>query len=237
MSWHYLQEQVAESYPGICLIGAPYALSRLTPFVATSCSSVKPMECCNDSQFGTMCEHSLVGRGADTSMSSAADSPARISAQQANTRASTDPSLDYGESLRASLARFGLDLRLLKTHHTYEATGSLEYSGILPAWGMMLGGVYWGLATSAPRISEIASGYLPTPTTIGNELAPSMRKHACHRRLMALLPQLRKDLNCPGKGPWVAFREWLMGWPIGWTGLEPLETGKYLAWLHWHLPC
>lgn len=28
--------------------------------------------------------------------------------------------------------------------------------------------------------------------------------------------------------------EWLMGWPIGWTGLEPLETGRYQEWLDWH---
>ena len=28
--------------------------------------------------------------------------------------------------------------------------------------------------------------------------------------------------------PWV---EWLMGWPIGWTDLKPLETDKYHSWL------
>lgn len=28
--------------------------------------------------------------------------------------------------------------------------------------------------------------------------------------------------------PWVA---WLMGWPIDWTALKPLETGKFQSWL------
>ena len=28
--------------------------------------------------------------------------------------------------------------------------------------------------------------------------------------------------------------EWLMGWPLGWTGLKPLETDKYQQWLEWH---
>lgn len=28
--------------------------------------------------------------------------------------------------------------------------------------------------------------------------------------------------------------EWFMGWPMGWTGLEPLETDKYQEWLRWH---
>lgn len=31
--------------------------------------------------------------------------------------------------------------------------------------------------------------------------------------------------------PWV---EWLMGFPIGWTGLRPLETRKFRQWLDSH---
>jgi hypothetical protein len=28
--------------------------------------------------------------------------------------------------------------------------------------------------------------------------------------------------------------EWLMGWPIGWTALQPLEMDRYRKWLHSH---
>ena len=28
--------------------------------------------------------------------------------------------------------------------------------------------------------------------------------------------------------------EWLMGWPLGWTALEPLETDKFRLWLEQH---
>jgi DNA (cytosine-5)-methyltransferase 1 len=28
--------------------------------------------------------------------------------------------------------------------------------------------------------------------------------------------------------------EWLMGWPIGWTDLNALETDKFLTWPHSH---
>jgi len=28
--------------------------------------------------------------------------------------------------------------------------------------------------------------------------------------------------------------EWLMGWPIGWTDLKPLEMDKYQQWLEQH---
>lgn len=34
--------------------------------------------------------------------------------------------------------------------------------------------------------------------------------------------------------PWV---EWLMGWPIGWTALEPLETDKFRQWCDSHGIC
>lgn len=30
------------------------------------------------------------------------------------------------------------------------------------------------------------------------------------------------------------FPEWLMDWPTGWSGLEPLETGRFLRWLSLH---
>ena len=32
------------------------------------------------------------------------------------------------------------------------------------------------------------------------------------------------------------WEEWLMGWPIGWTALKPLETARYREWLQQHSP-
>jgi hypothetical protein len=30
------------------------------------------------------------------------------------------------------------------------------------------------------------------------------------------------------------FVEWLMGWPVDWTGLQPLATDKYQQWSQLH---
>jgi hypothetical protein len=30
------------------------------------------------------------------------------------------------------------------------------------------------------------------------------------------------------------FCEWLMGWPVDWTALEPLATDKYRQWWRLH---
>ena len=28
--------------------------------------------------------------------------------------------------------------------------------------------------------------------------------------------------------------EWIMGWPLGWTGLEPLAMDRFRRWLNSH---
>jgi hypothetical protein len=44
-----------------------------------------------------------------------------------------------------------------------------------------------------------------------------------------------KPLNAEVGGPlnpnWV---EWLMGWPIGWTDLKPLEMARFQEWQQQH---
>jgi len=48
------------------------------------------------------------------------------------------------------------------------------------------------------------------------------------RQLSAECPELHGGQLNP---TWV---EWLMGWPLGWTDLKPLETDKFQAWRHSH---
>lgn len=52
-------------------------------------------------------------------------------------------------------------------------------------------------------------------------------------------PDRTKNLNDQVGGQlnptWV---EWLMGWPLGWTDLKPLETGRFRLWQESHsMPC
>jgi hypothetical protein len=60
---------------------------------------------------------------------------------------------------------------------------------------------------------------LPTPSTIGINGGSNSRRIA-QRRGDATSAELNGGSLNP---PWV---EWLMGWPIGWTALEPSATGK-----------
>lgn len=70
------------------------------------------------------------------------------------------------------------------------------------------------------------TGYLHTPTCTANYAAPSMQKWASAREFVRVFGR-----------PTPENHEWLMGWPIGWTGLQPLETGKYQLWQQLHGDC
>ena len=98
----------------------------------------------------------------------------------------------------------------------------------------------------------------PTPTTQGNEFAPSMVKHLGHCRLWQDL--VAKRLPTPTARSYGSnrggaagrvrlsiealskldgldphpLREWMMGWPIGWTELRPLATDRCQQWLLSH---
>lgn len=66
-------------------------------------------------------------------------------------------------------------------------------------------------------------GYLHTPTCTANFAATSMQKHRSCRNFIQVF----------GK-PSPMNYEHLMGWPIGWTDLKPLEMDKYRLWRQWH---
>lgn len=69
------------------------------------------------------------------------------------------------------------------------------------------------------------TGYLHTPTCTANYASPSMQKW----------PSCRAFTLAFGK-PSPANHEWLMGWPIGWSALVPLETVKFQSWQQQHSP-
>lgn len=193
-------------------------------------------------------------------MWSPAGSPAKTFPQRVKVEDLPAHVRDFGLKCCASLAKFGLALSGRKTRRTCVLADSASSSRDLPAWGMTCGGVCWELGTSARPTAATECGYLPTPTTAGNELSPSMRKHAAHERLWTWLRdrghlptptaqsygsnrggaggrtgRLRPSIDTLAAGLNVLIlREWAMGWPIGWTALEPLATDRFQQWLRWH---
>jgi len=90
----------------------------------------------------------------------------------------------------------------------------------------------------------------PTPTTRGNENSQSMLKWPAHRKMFATLAATLYGNNKGGSAGRtgktresferdvgmfsLTLREWMMGWPIGWTACEPLATDRFQQWLDSH---
>jgi len=146
---------------------------------------------------------------------------AKTLAQQENAPESTGKNRVCGLSLPESLAKLGPDGCWWKTPTTSEPVALGECSKIWPASGMMLRGECYPLKTVAPITKESACGLLPTPTA--------------HNAQEGGYPA-EGTRNTPTLG-WIVggkispqFTEWMMGWPIGWTDLKPLEMDKFLLW-------
>lgn len=150
-----------------------------------------------------------------------------------------------------------------KTARTFELAGLSESSKDLPRSGLMRRGIVSAVCTSAPPKNGSVSGWLPTTTTTGNDLSPTMQKWPAHQRLAKLMDKLREDGILPTPTPTarlygynqggakgrvskkrpsietlagglsLSLREWMMGWPIGWSELQPLATDRFQQWLRW----
>jgi hypothetical protein len=84
------------------------------------------------------------------------------------------------------------------------------------------------LRRSTIKISVMAAHGMLRPT-------PTARDWKDNGKSPAELARNSETLAIQAGGPlnplWV---EWLMGWPIGWTELKPLEMGRFQQWQHSH---
>lgn len=132
---------------------------------------------------------------------------------------------------------------------------SARYSETWPKAGMMLDGACYRRRSWERTISESGSGLWPTPkgSHSGPDFARINRAKSGGDDLATAVARLEKwptpaarDYRSPNKNDnmgdqlpnrvggmlnpeWV---EWLMGWPIGWTELKRLGTGRFQQWRH-----
>ncbi len=174
---------------------------------------------------------------------------------------------DCGVKWHESSVRFDPVSCSWKTAHCLWEEDLPWCSVTLPKWGLMRNGHVYQHPTLMRPISVTAFGLWPTPTVHGNYNKPGASKTSGTGLATAVklwpTPQARDNrdrgsLSTPSvrrrveKGKQVMlsmcvsskngrlnpdWTEWLMGWPIGWTGLKPLETDKFREWQRQHSPC
>lgn len=242
MTWGYLNENseactyspvpAAESSQTSSLDTVPSALSNMLPTPEKSCSLDKQTEAYRDSRSGMMSEPSTVHSGAGASMSSAAGSRAKTSAQPEKEQASTGHEAGSGVKWLASFARYDRDSCSWRTAQLSLIGGSELFSETWPRWGSMRNGVCWAREMLGRPTKGIESGYwresFPTPClqdSQGAYLVQAQNGKFQQRKRLYLM--LADGLSPRRIFPNPTAYEALMGWPLGWTELRPLETDRF----------
>jgi hypothetical protein len=245
MTWHTLEHSIFSQEPGeeslqtFCLDTYLSELAKSSPIQETCSSPANETESCQSSPYGTTYAPLTESLGEDQLTFFAEASHVRTSVRQVKEQELQGSVRDFGRNMRDSLERCGLDLSLPKTHLCF-APGDLELSSkTWPRWGIMLDGECSELGMSVRHINETECGSWPTPCTRDYKgiNAPEGLTRKDGKSRMDQLPNAVAygGTQTPQKAQlnpsWV---EWLMGWPIGWTGLKPLETDKFHSVQLWH---
>lgn len=177
----------------------------------------------------------------------------------------TAKKVDCGSSTSASSTSVDPDTYSGKTHPPLKTKGSVGSFERWPSAGTFQDGQLLGLPALDSGTREGGSGFLlPTPTARDWKDTPGMTdtrldgKTRNDRLPMLLFSVVRSaGIECRSttptdartvsvKGLIVTIRgphyspelpEWIMGWPIGWTDLSPLEMDRFRQWQREHGGC
>jgi hypothetical protein len=255
---------VEDCSAAISLDGEQSAQLNVMPTPHKFWHSGKTIEASALSRFGLTSQLLTESRGEELLTSFRAGFHARTSALQAVGLDLTEHEADSGLKWRGSFAKYSQASCSWKTAQCSLLADSDEFLETWPRWGSMLNGVSYLRPMSAHHIFESASGLWPTPVAsdTGSRSKPYAQGGTPLSLAVKLWPtptamtrsggaalckwggsrsraKLRtmvtpEELNGPLNPQWV---EWLMGWPIGWTGLQPLETDKFREWQQQHSIC
>ncbi len=186
---------------------------------------------CRDGGIYVTSQAKQLSSGAECRPSSPADSPASPTALQASVSRLVT-SVTSGENSPELFAKLGRDGSWVKTSQgsvQVSLDGSLEeFCETWPKWGILSDGVAGKLPTPERRTTGNGSSLWPTPTASDHH-SPNCGRHHIDRVGMQ---SLRLNHYCfllgrPDLAKSPVFREWLMGFPPGWTDLEHLATRSF----------
>lgn len=160
---------------------------------------------------------------------------ARISALQEKVKDSAEKEVACGLSNLGSFVKWDQDTHTWKTAQLSLLGGLESYSETWPKSGLMRNGVCYQAERWEPCISESESGY-SLPTIVKSEGKGSARKRYVNSALFRGAKMSEGLRTCEEDPIYLnpCFAEVVMGWPMGWTDLQPLETAKFREWQQLH---
>ena len=158
--------------------------------------------------------------------------PVRTFPSQEKEMVLTDKDQACGNTWQGSLAKFDHDSSSWKTPQCSLFGGGQESLQTLPRSGMTRDGLLWEQPTLALRIKETEFGLLPTPKAQDSRHASS-RHLGNDKHWESNLGEVFVAATNSKKMP-PNFCEAMMGWPLEWTDLKPLEMDKFQQWQQQH---
>ena len=262
MSWLFSQALVEAYSAANCSDGEPSAPLSGNPIPQAYCAPDRMTKFSRLSRFGMTYALLTENRGKELLTLFLAGFPVKTSAQQDAAPASPAVDQDSGLKWQGLLGKYDHATRSWKTAQCSLLADLEQCLEIWPRWGLMQDGVSYQQQTLVRHTSEKESGLLlnfPTPTTGGGGGERSAERAGTgDLNFMARMnkwptPTRRDGPNGPegltrkdGKSrmdqlpnaaggqlnpTWV---EWLMGWPLEWTDLKPLEMDKFQEWQQQH---
>lgn len=230
MSFLYLQALEVDCSRPDSWDGEPSVPLKSTNTASVFCSKDSVTECSTSSQSGMTLEPSTGDRGVVESTSLPPGFLAKISATQDLGADSTASVADFGSRSSEYLAKYDRDSGSWKTRQRSVFGGLSEFTPDFAITGSMRNGEVYPRAPLVRHTHEPGCSLWRTP------IASDCRGSSGARRdgsgavasQIQLVDQIKQQLGTGAFDP--IFSEWLMGWPIGWTDLEPLEMGRYQLW-------
>jgi len=229
VSWLYSRALVAAFLAGTCSDGGPSAPSNSTPMPEAFYWPGKTTGHSRLSRFGMTSEPLTGDRGEDVLTWFRAGFPVRTFQSRDAATGSTASGPGSGWKWPASFAKFDPDSCMWKTRQCSLLGDLSEFSETWPRSGSMRSGECSERRTLEPRTSGSGVGFWPTPAARDFRY-PNAKSYSA-RGGGRKGEQLPNAVGGPLNPPWV---EWLMGWPVGWTDLKPLETDRFQAWRRLH---
>lgn len=235
MSYTYLLESGEESLVENCLDIPQFVQLKLTDTAEKCYCKDSEMGCCQNSQFGTTCEHSTGSPGMEKLKSSVEDSLVRTFQLQERERASMEINQVYGNKCIESFAKLDRNLCSWKTPQLSLFEDLNQSLQTWPQQGTMLNGECWDAETLVDGTQEKDSGCW-LPTIVAMEYKGTSKKRFINSKefrgskMSEGLRTCEQDMTCLNP----LFAELAMGFPIGWTDLNPLEMHKFHLWQQSH---
>lgn len=153
----------------------------------------------------------------------------KTSARPEKEKESTETKADSGRKCQGWFAKLDPDSYSWKIPQCSLFGDLDQFCETWPRWGIMLDGECFQLPMLEHDTSVKESGSLPTPRASQGFTNPSLGKtrNDCLTTKILGKPIL-------GMRPNPEFVEWMMDWPIGWSGLKELATDKFRQWLNSH---